>query len=399
MSRDRMFQTMERDVFASNSPEAIEQAVHLSARYLNERKLPDKAIDILDEIGAAQNLKINKKKIISSKEVEDTVAKIARIPSKNINREDNKVLKNLTKNLKLSVFGQDKAITELSRVVRLSRSGLREKEKTIGSYLFAGPTGVGKTEIARVLANVLNVKLLRFDMSEYMERHSVSKLIGAPPGYVGYDQGGQLTDAIDKSPFSVVLLDEVEKAHPDVFNILLQIMDYGRLTDHMGKRIDFTNVILIMTSNVGASQIIKEKVGFLANFTANDNEKEINSFFSPEFRNRLDAIINFDKLGQKESIKIVEKFLMELESQLVDKDLTLNVTASAKNKIQELGFDVINGARPMARVIQEKLKIPLSEILLKTKKPAGTIYIDYNNKSEKFSIKVISHKNKIKLST
>ena len=380
--------------------DCFSEAVNLSKKYLLNSKLPDKAIDIIDESAASVKINFKKKiKKVSVSDIQETISKIANIPENTIKSDERIKLNNLERDLKTLIFGQDNAVQALSSAIKLSKTGLRNQDKTIGSFLFTGPTGVGKTELAKQLANTMKINFIRFDMSEYMERHSVSKLIGAPPGYVGYDQGGQLTDAIDKSPFSVVLLDEVEKAHPDVFNILLQIMDYGRLTDHMGKRIDFTNVILIMTSNVGASQIIKEKVGFLANFTANDNEKEINSFFSPEFRNRLDAIINFDKLGQKESIKIVEKFLMELESQLVDKDLTLNVTASAKNKIQELGFDVINGARPMARVIQEKLKIPLSEILLKTKKPAGTIYIDYNNKSEKFSIKVISHKNKIKLST
>jgi ATP-dependent Clp protease ATP-binding subunit ClpA len=380
--------------------DCFSEAVNLSKKYLLNSKLPDKAIDIIDESAASVKINFKKKiKKVSVSDIQETISKIANIPENTIKSDERIKLNNLERDLKTLIFGQDNAVQALSSAIKLSKTGLRNQDKTIGSFLFTGPTGVGKTELAKQLANTMKINFIRFDMSEYMERHSVSKLIGAPPGYVGYDQGGQLTDAIDKSPFSVVLLDEVEKAHPDVFNILLQIMDYGRLTDHMGKRIDFTNVILIMTSNVGASQIIKEKVGFLANFTANDNEKEINSFFSPEFRNRLDAIINFDKLGQKESIKIVEKFLMELESQLVDKDLTLNVTASAKNKIQELGFDVINGARPMARVIQEKLKIPLSEILLKTKKPTGTIYIDYNKKSEKFSIKVISHKNKIKLST
>ncbi len=380
--------------------DCFSEAVNLSKKYLLNSKLPDKAIDLIDETAAS--VKINhKKKIkkVSVSDIQETISKIANIPENTIKSDERLKLNNLERDLRTLIFGQDKAVNALSSAIKLSKTGLRNQDKTIGSFLFTGPTGVGKTELAKQLANTMKINFIRFDMSEYMERHSVSKLIGAPPGYVGYDQGGQLTDAIDKSPFSVILLDEVEKAHPDVFNILLQIMDYGRLTDHMGKRIDFTNVILIMTSNIGANEIIKEKVGFLANFTANDNEKEINSFFSPEFRNRLDAIINFDKLGKKESIKIVEKFLMELESQLVDKDLTLSVTAAAKNRIQELGFDVVNGARPMARVIQEKIKIPLSEILLKTKKPNGTINIDYINKNEKFLIKVIPHKNKIKLST
>ena len=312
------------------SEEAIEQAVHLSERYINERKLPDKAIDILDEIGASQNLKTNKSKTISSKEVADIVANIAKIPSKNINREDNKVLKNLEKNIRLSVFGQDKAIKELCRVVRLSRSGLRDEEKTIGSYLFVGPTGVGKTEIAKVLANVLNVKLLRFDMSEYMERHSVSRLIGSPPGYVGFDEGGALTEAVNKNPYSVLLLDEIEKAHPDIFNILLQIMDYGKLTDHNSRTVDFRNVILIMTSNVGAATLDKNSIGFTGKKSNDDNYDEVNKMFSPEFRNRLDSVISFDFLSPKIMINIVEKAISYLEGQLSEKNITIELTEEAK---------------------------------------------------------------------
>ena len=362
------------------SPEAIEQAVHLSARYLNERKLPDKAIDILDEIGAAQNLKINKKKIISSKEVEDTVAKIARIPSKNINREDNKVLKNLTKNLKLSVFGQDKAITELSRVVRLSRSGLREKEKTIGSYLFAGPTGVGKTEIARVLANVLNVKLLRFDMSEYMERHSISRLIGSPPGYVGFDEGGALTESVNKNPYAVLLLDEIEKAHPDIFNILLQIMDYGKLTDHNSRTVDFRNIILIMTSNVGATSLDKNKIGFTGKKSNEDNLNEINKMFSPEFRNRLDSIISFDFLSPSIMSSIVEKSISYLEGQLSEKNISIQLSENAKKYLAFKGYDKKYGARPLQRLIQKEIKECLAEEILFGKlKKGGLVKIDSKN--------------------
>ena len=362
------------------SPEAIEQAVHLSARYLNERKLPDKAIDILDEIGAAQNLKINKKKIISSKEVEDTVAKIARIPSKNINREDNKVLKNLTKNLKLSVFGQDKAITELSRVVRLSRSGLREKEKTIGSYLFAGPTGVGKTEIARVLANVLNVKLLRFDMSEYMERHSISRLIGSPPGYVGFDEGGALTESVNKNPYAVLLLDEIEKAHPDIFNILLQIMDYGKLTDHNSRTVDFRNIILIMTSNVGATSLDKNKIGFTGKKSNEDNLNEINKMFSPEFRNRLDSIISFDFLSPSIMSSIVEKSISYLEGQLSEKNISIQLSENAKKYLASKGYDKKYGARPLQRLIQKEIKECLAEEILFGKlKKGGLVKIDSKN--------------------
>ena len=250
--------------------------------------------------------------------------------------------------------------------------------------MFAGPTGVGKTELAKQLANIMKINFVRFDMSEYMERHSVSKLIGAPPGYVGYDQGGLLTDAIDKNPFSVVLLDEIEKAHPDLFNILLQVMDYGRLTDHLGKNIDFTNVILIMTSNIGANEIVKERVGFLGEFSETDNKNAIRKFFSPEFRNRLDAVVNFQMLNEKNSLKIVDKFLMELESQLMDKNLSLNVTSLAKKKILDLGFDQTSGARPMARIIQEKIKIPLSEFILKSKHLTGTIKVDFCKDKNKF---------------
>ena len=338
------------------SEEAIEQAVQLSARYITERKLPDKAIDILDEIGAAQNLKPAKNKTISSKEVADIVAKIARIPSKNINKEDNKLLKNLAKNLKLSVFGQDKAIDELSRVVRLSRSGLREKEKTIGSYLFVGPTGVGKTEIARVLANVLNVKLLRFDMSEYMERHSLSRLIGSPPGYVGFDEGGALTEAVNKNPYAVLLLDEIEKAHPDIFNILLQIMDYGKLTDHNSRTVDFRNIILIMTSNVGASSLDKNNIGFTSKKSKDDNHEEVNKMFSPEFRNRLDSIISFEFLSQDIMISIVEKAINYLEDQLSEKNISITLSQEAKKYLATKGYDKKYGARPLQRLIQKEIK-------------------------------------------
>ena len=346
------------------SNDALEQAVYLSERYINDRKLPDKAIDILDEIGAAQNLKSVRKKEISSKEVADIVAKIARIPSKNINREDNKVLKNLSKNLKLSVFGQDKAINELSRVVRLSRSGLREKEKTIGSYLFAGPTGVGKTEIARVLAKVLNIKLLRFDMSEYMERHSISRLIGSPPGYVGFDEGGALTEAVNKNPYAVLLLDEIEKAHTDIFNILLQIMDYGKLTDHNSRTVDFRNIILIMTSNVGASSLDKNNIGFTSKQTSDDNLNEINKMFSPEFRNRLDSIISFDFLSPKIMANIVDKNIAYLEGQLSEKNVTIQLSEQAKNYLAIKGYEKKYGARPLQRLVQKEIKEPLAEEIL-----------------------------------
>ncbi|MEC6997729.1 MAG: ATP-dependent Clp protease ATP-binding subunit ClpA [Pseudomonadota bacterium] len=364
------------------SNDALEQAVYLSERYINDRKLPDKAIDILDEIGAAQNLKSVRKKVISSKEVADIVAKIARIPSKNINREDNKVLKNLNKNLKLSVFGQDKAINELSRVVRLSRSGLREKEKTIGSYLFAGPTGVGKTEIARVLAKVLNVKLLRFDMSEYMERHSISRLIGSPPGYVGFDEGGALTEAVNKNPYAVLLLDEIEKAHTDIFNILLQIMDYGKLTDHNSRTIDFRNIILIMTSNVGASSLDKNNIGFTGKMTSEDNLNEINKMFSPEFRNRLDSIISFDFLSPKIMSNIVDKNIAYLEGQLSEKNITIQLSEQAKSYLAMKGYEKKYGARPLQRLIQKEIKEPLAEEILFGKLKNGGL-VEIGIKEEK----------------
>ena len=370
------------------SEEAIEQAVNLSERYINERKLPDKAIDILDEIGASQNLKTNKSKTISSKEVADIVANIAKIPSKNINREDNKVLKNLEKNIRLSVFGQDKAIKELCRVVRLSRSGLRDEEKTIGSYLFVGPTGVGKTEIAKVLANVLNVKLLRFDMSEYMERHSVSRLIGSPPGYVGFDEGGALTEAVNKNPYSVLLLDEIEKAHPDIFNILLQIMDYGKLTDHNSRTVDFRNVILIMTSNVGAATLDKNSIGFTGKKSNDDNYDEVNKMFSPEFRNRLDSIISFDFLSPKIMINIVEKAISYLEGQLSEKNITIELSEEAKLYLSKKGFDKSYGARPLQRLIQKEIKEPLAEEILFGKlKNGGVVNIKLKDKKIKFLIK------------
>ena len=372
----------------SYSEDAIEQAVQLSARYINERKLPDKAIDILDEIGASQNLKINKNKNITSKEVADVVSKIAKIPSKNINREDNKILKNLDKNIKLSVFGQDKAIKELCRVVRLSRSGLRDEEKTIGSYLFVGPTGVGKTEIAKVLANVLNVKLLRFDMSEYMERHSVSRLIGSPPGYVGFDEGGALTEAVNKNPYAVLLLDEIEKAHPDIFNILLQIMDYGKLTDHNSRTVDFRNVVLIMTSNVGASTLDKNSIGFTGTKTNDDNQGEVNKMFSPEFRNRLDSVISFDFLSHKVMASIVEKAISYLEGQLSEKNITINLSDDAKRYLSEKGYEKTYGARPLQRLIQKEIKEPLSEEILFGKlKNGGTVNIKLKDKKITFLIK------------
>ena len=376
------------------------EAVNLSKKYLLNMKLPDKAIDIIDEAGAS--IKINEKrkeKKVSTKDIQKTVSKIANIPESSINANEKVKIKNLERDLRTLIFGQDKAVKTVSDSIKMAKAGLRNKDKTIGSFLFSGPTGVGKTELAKQLANIMKINFVRFDMSEYMERHSVSKLIGAPPGYVGYDQGGLLTDAIDKNPFSVVLLDEIEKAHPDLFNILLQVMDYGRLTDHLGKNIDFTNVILIMTSNIGANEITKEKVGFLGSFSETDNKNAINQFFSPEFRNRLDAVVNFKMLNKKNSMKVVDKFLMELESLLLDKNLTLNITKLAKQKLFELGFDILNGARPMARIIEQRIKIPLSELIIKTKEVSGEIKVCFNEQKDQFEVSLESKKKKITLNS
>ena len=377
-----------------------DEAVNLSKKYLLNMKLPDKAIDIIDEAGAS--IKINEKrkeKKVSKKDIQKTVSKIANIPESSINANEKVKIKNLERDLRTLIFGQDKAVKTVSDSIKMAKAGLRNKDKTIGSFLFSGPTGVGKTELAKQLANIMKINFVRFDMSEYMERHSVSKLIGAPPGYVGYDQGGLLTDAIDKNPFSVVLLDEIEKAHPDLFNILLQVMDYGRLTDHLGKNIDFTNVILIMTSNIGANDITKEKVGFLGSFSETDNKNAINQFFSPEFRNRLDAVVNFKMLNKKDSMKVVDKFLMELESLLLDKNLTLNITKLAKQKLFELGFDILNGARPMARIIEQRIKIPLSELIIKTKEVSGEIKVCFNEQKDQFEVSLESKKKKITLNS
>ena len=376
------------------------EAVNLSKKYLLNMKLPDKAIDIIDEAGAS--IKINEKrkeKKVSTKDIQKTVSKIANIPESSINANEKVKIKNLERDLRTLIFGQDKAVKTVSDSIKMAKAGLRNKDKTIGSFLFSGPTGVGKTELAKQLANIMKINFVRFDMSEYMERHSVSKLIGAPPGYVGYDQGGLLTDAIDKNPFSVVLLDEIEKAHPDLFNILLQVMDYGRLTDHLGKNIDFTNVILIMTSNIGANDITKEKVGFLGSFSETDNKNAINQFFSPEFRNRLDAVVNFKMLNKKNSMKVVDKFLMELESLLLDKNLTLNITKLAKQKLFELGFDILNGARPMARIIEQRIKIPLSELIIKTKEVSGEIKVCFNEQKDQFEVSLETKKKKITLNS
>ncbi|MDZ7708877.1 MAG: ATP-dependent Clp protease ATP-binding subunit ClpA [Roseovarius sp.] len=346
--------------------DAIRTAVDLSARYINDRKLPDKAIDVIDEAGAAQHLVAasKRRKSIGVKEIENVVAKIARIPPKNVSKSDAEVLKDLEGKLKRVVFGQDDAIVALSSAIKLSRAGLREPEKPIGNYLFAGPTGVGKTEVAKQLADTLGVELLRFDMSEYMEKHAVSRLIGAPPGYVGFDQGGLLTDGIDQHPHCVLLLDEIEKAHPDVFNILLQVMDHGTLTDHNGRSVDFRNVVLIMTSNAGASEQAKSAVGFGRDRREGEDTAAIERTFTPEFRNRLDAVISFGALPPEVILKVVEKFVLQLEAQLMDRDVTIELTDEAAKWLADKGYDDRMGARPLGRVIQEHIKKPLAEELL-----------------------------------
>jgi ATP-dependent Clp protease ATP-binding subunit ClpA len=348
------------------SEEAIRAAVELSARYIGDRKLPDKAIDVIDEAGAAQMLlpEDKRKKVIGLADVEATVSKIARIPPKTISKDDKEALANLERDLRTLVFGQDQAIEALTSAIKLSRAGLREPEKPIGSYLFSGPTGVGKTEVARQLAKSLGVELTRFDMSEYMERHSVSRLIGAPPGYVGFDQGGMLTDKIDQHPHSVVLLDEIEKAHPDLFNILLQVMDYGKITDNNGKTVDCRNIILIMTTNAGASDMAKATMGFERTTREGDDEEAINRTFTPEFRNRLDAVIPFKALSPATIGRVVDKFIMQLEAQLGDRGVTIELTSEARQWLGKKGYDPAMGARPLGRVIQEHVKKPLAEELL-----------------------------------
>jgi ATP-dependent Clp protease ATP-binding subunit ClpA len=348
------------------SNDAIKTAVELSDKYIHDRKLPDKAIDVIDETGASQMLvaESKRKKKITVKEIEATVATMARIPPKTVSKNDAEVLVNLEKDLKRVVFGQNKAIEALASAIKLSRAGLREPEKPIGCYLFSGPTGVGKTEVARQLADLMGVELLRFDMSEYMEKHTVSRLIGAPPGYVGFDQGGLLTDGIDQHPHSVLLLDEIEKAHPDLFNILLQVMDHGKLTDHNGKSVDFRNIVLIMTTNAGAADLAKPPMGFSSSKREGDDTEAINKMFTPEFRNRLDAVIPFSGLPAEVIAKVVEKFIFQLEAQLADRGVTIELTEDAAKWLAEKGYDEKFGARPLARVIQEHIKKPLADELL-----------------------------------
>ena len=346
--------------------DAIKAAVELSARYIHDRKLPDKAIDVIDEAGAAQHLltESKRRKTLGPKEIEAVVAKIARIPPRNVSKDDAEVLRDLERSLKRVVFGQDKAIETLASAIKLSRAGLREPEKPIGNYLFTGPTGVGKTEVAKQLADVLGVELLRFDMSEYMEKHAVSRLIGAPPGYVGFDQGGMLTDGVDQHPHCVLLLDEIEKAHPDVYNILLQVMDHGKLTDHNGRQVDFRNVILIMTSNAGAAEQAKAAIGFGRGRREGEDTAAVERAFSPEFRNRLDAVVSFAALPREVILQVVDKFVLQLEAQLIDRNVHIELTPEAADWLATRGYDEHMGARPLGRTIQEHIKKPLAEELL-----------------------------------
>ena len=365
--------------------DAIKAAVELAARYINDRKLPDKAIDVIDESGAAQMLVVESKrrKVIGVKEIEETIATMARIPPKSVSKDDAEVLEHLDTNLKRVVYGQEKAIETLASAIKLARAGLREPEKPIGSYLFAGPTGVGKTEVARQLAKLLGVEILRFDMSEYMERHTVSRLIGAPPGYVGFDQGGLLTDGVDQHPHCVLLLDEIEKAHPDLYNILLQVMDHGKLTDHNGKQVDFRNVILIMTTNAGAADLAKAPIGFNRVKREGDDTEAINRLFTPEFRNRLDAVVAFQNLPIDVIRQVVTKFVMQLEAQLADRNVTFELTDAAIDWLATNGYDRQMGARPLGRVIQEHIKRPLAdEVLFGKLKRGGVVKVGVGKTDE-----------------
>ena len=368
------------------SDEALCAAATLASRYINDRLMPDKAIDVIDEAGAYQRLQPKEKRVecIDVLQVEDIVAKIARIPPKQVSSSDKEQLRNLERDLKLTVFGQDEAIDSLATAIKLSRAGLKSPDKPVGSFLFAGPTGVGKTEAARQLAKALGIELVRFDMSEYMERHTVSRLIGAPPGYVGFDQGGLLTEAITKQPHCVLLLDEIEKAHPEVFNLLLQVMDHGTLTDNNGRKADFRNVILIMTTNAGAETAARASIGFTKQDHTTDAMEMIKKTFTPEFRNRLDAVIQFGRLSIHVIKSIVDKFLVELQAQLEDKRVTLEVSDAARGWLAEQGYDVQMGARPMARLIQDKIKRPLAEQILfgELSDHGGVVQIDLNDKGE-----------------
>lgn len=369
---------------------ALQAASELSAKYINERYLPDKAIDVMDEAGASQRLlpQSKRKKTIGVGDIEHVIAKIARIPEKSVSASDKEVLKNLSRNLKMVVFGQDNAIETLTNAIHLSRSGLGNEQKPIGNFLFAGPTGVGKTEVTQQLAKIMGVELVRFDMSEYMERHSVSRLIGAPPGYVGFDQGGLLTDAVIKNPYSVVLLDELEKAHSDIYNILLQVMDHGTLTDNNGRKVDFRNVVLVMTTNAGVQETVRKSIGFKQQDHSHDALSEINKVFSPEFRNRLDGIIWFNHLDAEVILQVVDKFIIELQAQLDAKGVSLEVSNAARAHLAELGYDKAMGARPMARVIQQELKKELAnELLFGELSSGGSVKVGMKGKKFTFSFK------------
>jgi ATP-dependent Clp protease ATP-binding subunit ClpA len=365
------------------SASALTTAVELSAKYINDRHLPDKAIDVIDEAGAAQRIlpKSKQKKVIGNKEIEDIVAKIARIPPKNINTDDRNLLKTLERDLKAVVFGQDKAIEVLASAVKMARSGLGANNKPVGSFLFSGPTGVGKTEVAKQLAYIMGIELIRFDMSEYMERHAVSRLIGAPPGYVGFEQGGLMTEAITKQPYCVLLLDEIEKAHPDIFNILLQVMDNGTLTDNNGRKADFRNVTIIMTTNAGAEALSKSSIGFTNGKQAGDEQADIKRLFSPEFRNRLDSTVSFAPLSQDIIIRVVDKFLMQLEDQLHEKKVDATFSDALKAYLGKKGFDPVMGARPMARLIQDTIRKALAdELLFGNLANGGNVHVDIDDK-------------------
>ena len=377
--------------------DAIKASVDLSSKYIGNKKLPDKSIDIIDELGSSEVLKSEnqRKKILDIEDIERIVSQITKIPEKNISVNDRMYLKDLDKNLKRVIFGQDLAIDSLVSSIKLSRSGLRDSNRTIGNYMFSGQTGVGKTELAKQLAKVLGIELIRFDMSEYMERHSVSKLIGAPPGYVGFDQGGLLSEKVDKNPYAVLLIDEIEKAHPDIYNVLLQIMDYGKLTDQNGKKIDFRNIILIMTTNAGAEDLQKSQIGFNKSSNKDGDLESINKIFSPEFRNRLDSIVQFNILNKDTVKKIVEKFVIELETQLGERDVIINLTDKASNLISKLGFDEKMGARPLNRVIDEKIKKPLADELIHGKLVnGGHVLVDAKNDILVFEINKIEKTSK-----
>ncbi len=369
---------------------ALLAAAELSARYINDRQLPDKAIDVIDEAGAAQRIlpKSKQKKSIGKLEIEDIISKIARIPAQTVNADDKKLLLKLDRNLKNVVFGQDRAIDLLTGAIKMSRSGLGKKDKPIGSFLFSGPTGVGKTEVARQLAYLMGVELIRFDMSEYMERHAVSRLIGAPPGYVGFDQGGLLTEEITKKPHAVLLLDEIEKAHPDIFNLLLQVMDHGQLTDNNGRKAFFNNIILIMTTNAGADSLTKKSIGFSNSVSTGDEMVEIKKQFSPEFRNRLDAIVSFEALSEEVILRVVDKFLIELEDQLEEKKVEVQFGETVRKYLAKKGFDPLMGARPMQRLIQDSIrKILADELLFGKLKNGGSVKIEFDEQSDKIFLK------------